>query len=138
MNGHGSRPARGGRYRTEGLALSAWLICTLVGGLLIDLDSGRSVVSLTMGHGVSLIDAAGAALLLAGWSMAVIVARRSAVPLLLRPRPLPTAAALFASCAGLLIAALLVPDFSGRKFVVAGFILLVEGAAAASVLTKSE
>ena len=116
----------------------AWLTCTVVGVLLIDLDSGRSVVSLTMDHGVSLVDAAGAALLLAGWSTAVIVARRSAVSPFPRLRRLPSATALLASCAGLLTAALLVPDFSGRKFVVAGFVLLVEGAAAASLLAKPE
>ena len=138
MNGPGSRPARRGRSRTVGLALAVWLTCTLIGVLLIDLDSGPSLVSLPMGHGVSLIDATGAALLLAGWATAVIVARRAAVPLFPRPRRLTSVAALLASCAGLLTAALLVPDFSGRKFVVAGFVLLVEGAAAASVLAKPE
>lgn len=137
MNGLGSGPARGGPRRTMGLALAAWLACTVAGVLLIDLDAGPKLVSLTMGHGVSLLDAMGAALLVAGWSTAVLVARRDAVPLLPRLRLLPSVVALLAACAGLLTAALLVPDFSGRKFVVAGFVLLVEGAAAATLLARS-
>ena len=121
-----------GRRRIA-VALVAWLLCTALGVLLIDLDSGPSLVSLTKGHGVSLVDAIGAALLLAGWSAALMIARR-AWDRLPAPGRLPSAVALLASCAGLLTAALLVPDFSGRKFVVAGFVLLVEGAAAAALL----
>jgi hypothetical protein len=115
------------------MALGVWLACTLLGAFLIDLDSGPSLVSLTMSHGLSLVDAIGAALLLAGWSAVVLTARRQAWP----PFPVPgrlSSAALLASCAGLLTAALLVPDFAGRKFVVAGFVLLVEGVAAATLL----
>ena len=118
------------------MALGAWLACTLLGVFLIDLDSGPSLVSLTMGHGVSLIDAIGAALLLAGWSVAVMAARHPASPRFPTPGRLPSAVALLASCVGLLTAGLLVPDFAGRKFVVAGFVLLVEGAAAATLLAK--
>jgi hypothetical protein len=116
------------------MALGTWLACTLLGAFLIDLDSGPSLVSLTRGHGVSLVDATGAALLLAGWAAAVMIARRGVwFP---APGRVPSAAALLASCAGLLTAALLVPDFAGRKFVVAGFVLLVEGAAGATLLAK--
>ena len=132
-SGRGARPARGGRRRIT-IALGAWLACTLVGVFLIDLDSGPSLVSLTMGHGMSLVDAIGAALLLAGWSAALMTARRCASPRFPASRRVPSAAALLASCAGLLTAALFVPDFAGRKFVVAGFVLLVEAAAAATVL----
>lgn len=105
---------------------------------LIDLDYGPSLVSLTMDHGVSLIDAMGAVLVLTGWSMAVVMARRRGWPLFPTLGRRPSAAALLASCAGLFTAALLVPDFAGRKFVVAGFALLVEVAAAATVLAKPE
>src|SRR5829696_8965156 len=127
-----------GLARIVALALGAWLACTLVGAFLIDLDKGPSLVSLPMQHGVSLIDAMGAALLLAGWAMAVVIVRRRAWRLFPRPGRRASRAVLLASFAGLLTAALLVPDFDGRKFVVAGFVLLVEGAAAAAVLTRSD
>ena len=119
------------------LALGLWVACTVLGVYLIDLDSGPSLVSLPNDHGVSLIDAAATALLLAGWSAAVVTTRRSEWPPFPSPGRLASAAALVASCAGLVTAALLVPDFAGRKFVVAGLVLLVEGAAAATVLARS-
>ena len=89
-----------------------------------------------MDHGVSVVDAIGGALLLAGWATAVALARRRPWPLLPPLERLATRA-LLASCAGLLIALLLVPDFDGRKLVVAGLILLVEAAAAATVLARA-
>jgi hypothetical protein len=122
------------RGRIVALALGAWLACTLLGLFLVDLDYGPSLVSLPRRHGVTLVDATGAALLLAGWSTAVMLARRRAWPMFRTLGRFPSTAALLASCAGLLTVALLVPDFAGRKFVVAGFVLLVEAAAAASAL----
>jgi len=119
------------------LALGTWLACTVLGVFLIDLDYGPSLVSLPMHHGVSLMDAMGGAFLVAGWSTAVATARRRA-SLFNAPGRLPSIAALVASCAGLLIAALLVPDFAGRKFVVGAFVVLVEAAAAAVAVAKPE
>ena len=140
MNGHDSGPraraAHGRRGGTVALALGLWVVCTVLGVWLIDLDSGPSLVSLPNDHGVSLIDAAGTALLLAGWSAAVLTPRRSASLPLPTPGRVASGAALVASCAGLVTAALLVPDFAGRKFVVAGLVLVVEGAAAATVLAR--
>jgi hypothetical protein len=75
-------------------------------------------VSLTLNHGVSLVDAIGAGLVLAGWSTVVVIARRRgwlAFPTPGRPA-----------------------SVAGRKLVVAGFVLLVEVAAAATVLAKPE
>ena len=139
MDGHesgpGARATHGARGRTVALALGPWVVCTALGAWLIDLDSGPSLVSLPSDHGVSLIDAAGAVLLLAGWSAAVLIARHGASPLHTPGRAV-SAAALIASCAGLMTAALLVPDFAGRKLVVAGLVLFVEGVAAATVLAR--
>ena len=136
-SGPGARGARDARGRTGALALGLWVVCTALGVWLIDLDSGPSLVSLPSEHGVSLIDAAGTALLVAGWSAAVVTARSGAWPPFPAPGRLASAAVLIASCTGLVTAALLVPDFAGRKFVVAGLVLLVEGAAAATVLARS-
>jgi hypothetical protein len=121
-----------GRWRILVPALAVWLGCTLLGVLLIDRDSGPSLLSLPNRHGVSLLDAVGAALLLAGWAAAVRKARREGWPRF-RAAGRLSAAVLPAVVAGLLTAAL-VPDFGGRKFVVAGFLLLLEAAAAARVL----
>jgi hypothetical protein len=119
------------------LALVSWLACTVLGLILIDLDVGPRLVSLTMGHGVTLTDAMAAALLLAGWLAPVVTARRrpltNRIPM---PGRLLSTVASLASGASLVTAALLMPDFAGRKFVVAGFVLLVECAAAATVLAQ--
>jgi small-conductance mechanosensitive channel len=115
-----------------------WLACTVGGLILIDIDMGPSVVSLTMDHGVTATDVVGAAMLLAGWWAVVVAARRWCATR--RPSPrgrLLSAVALLATGVGLLVAALLTPDYAGRKFVVAGIALLTECAAAATVLAWS-
>jgi hypothetical protein len=115
-----------------------WLACTVLGLILIDSDMGPSVVSLTMHHGVTAADVMGAAMLLVGWWAVVVTARRWRTARLTSPRGrILSAVALLATGVGLLVAALLVPDYAGRKFVVAGIALLTECAAAATVLAWS-
>jgi hypothetical protein len=117
------------------LALLSWLVCTIVGLVLIDLDVGPRLVSLTMGHGITVTDAMAAGLLVAGWLAVVVTARRRPVRRWIRtPRPALCAAASLAAVAGLVTTAVLMPDYAGRKVVVAGFALLVECAVAATVL----
>jgi hypothetical protein len=117
------------------LALLGWLACTILGLVLIDLDVGPRLVSLTMGHGITLTDAMAAAVLMAGWLAVVVTARRRHVRRRIRtPGPALCAAASLAAVAGLVTTAVLMPDYAGRKVVVAGFALLVECAAAATVL----
>jgi len=112
-----------------------WLACTVFGLMLIDLDAGPSLVSLTMDHGVTAADVVGAAMLLAGWLAVLETARRWRATRVTSARGrLLSAVALLATGAGLLVAALLMPDYAGRKFVVAGIALLMECAAAATVL----
>jgi hypothetical protein len=117
------------------LALLSWLTCTILGLILVDLDAGPRLVSLTMGHGVTLTDAVAAAVLLAGWLAFVLTARRRRVTRRIpTPGPLLCATASLASGVGLVTTALLLPDYAGRKLVVAAFALLVECATAATVL----
>jgi len=115
-----------------------WLACTVFGLILIDLDIGPTVVSLTVDHGVTAADLVGAGVLLAGWWVVVVTARRWRAARLTSPRGrILSAVALLATGVGLLITALLMPDYAGRKFVVGGIALLTECAAAATVLAWS-
>jgi small-conductance mechanosensitive channel len=112
-----------------------WLACTVFGLILIDLDMGPGVVVLTMDHGVTGMDVVGAAMLLAGWLAVVVTARRWRARRLMSTRGrLLSTLVLSATGVTLLVAALLMPDYAGRKFVVAGIALVMECAAAATVL----
>src|SRR5688500_4553661 len=117
------------------LALLGWLACTVLALILVDLDIGPGLVSLTMDHGLTVADAVAVALLVAGWLVPVVVARRrGAAYRIAAPGRLVSAVLALIAGAGLLTAALLVPDFTGRRFVVGAFALLVECAAAATAL----
>ena len=119
------------------LALLSWLALTVAGLELIDLDSGPELVSLPMDHGLTVFDALGLAALLLGSVTPVVIARRR-VPAHRLPvvPPLLSAAAVAGSLACLVTAALLVPDFSGRRFVVAGLVLISQCAGAVAFLTR--
>ena len=118
-------------------ALLGWFACTTAGLILVDLDVGPRLASLTMDHGLTAADAVAVALLVAGWLVPVVTARRRRVACRIpTPQRRVSAAAALAAGAGLITAALLTPDFAGRKFVVAGLALLVECAAAAAVLAR--
>lgn len=118
-------------------ALAGWLACTALGLILIDLDVGPRLVSLTMGHGVTVTDASAVAVLVAGWLAPVVTARRRLFTYQIpaSARRLSAVAALI-SGAALVTAAVLLPDFAGRKFVVAGSALLLECAAATTILAR--
>ena len=119
------------------LAVAIWLTCTSLGFVLIDLDAGPLLVPLTADHGLTVVDAAGAAALVAGWAAPMAIARRR-----LASYPIPAARPLVAGvtvvCAGvcLLIASILVRDFPGQSVVVAGLVLVVQYAGAAAVLAR--
>lgn len=119
------------------LALLGWLACTAAGLILVDLDVGPQLVSLTMGHGLTVTDAAAVAVLVVGWLVPVVTARRRRIAFgVSTPGRRVSGAAALAAGAALLTAALLTPDFAGRKFVVATLALLVECAAAAAVVAR--
>jgi hypothetical protein len=117
------------------LALAVWLACTAGGFLLIDLDVGRKLVTLTMGHGLTVVDAAGAALLVAGWLAAAGTARQRFGTRRTRPSQgvvIALVVGVLGAC--VLAASTFVEDFAGRKFVVAALVLVGEVAAAAVAL----
>jgi hypothetical protein len=117
------------------LALAVWLACTAGGFVLIDLDVGRKLVTLTMGHGLTVVDAAGAALLVAGWLAAAGAARQRFGTNRARPsQRVAIAVVVVGLGVSVLAASTLVEDFAGRKFVIAALVLVAEVAAAAIAL----
>jgi hypothetical protein len=64
-------------------AVLVWLVCSVLGGVLIALpDSDQRVFSLSAAHGPSMADLVGVLVMLAGWTLflrALWVARRHAV-----------------------------------------------------------
>jgi len=117
------------------LGLASWLAFTALGLLLINLDSGPKIVSLVSGHGLKALDVVGGAALSVGW-IALVVSGRRQFALSRAPRPVMGNIAVLGSGFGLLATSLLAPDFSGRGFVVAGFLLVFQTAAALTVFAR--
>lgn len=116
------------------LAVVGWLGCTVLGLALVDLDAGPRIVSLSQGHGVSVIDAAGIAVLVAGWTALVLVMRRQGGYWLPTAQRSWSASIAAGAGAALLVVSLAVPDFTGRSYAMGVLLVVLEGAAAAALL----
>jgi len=120
------------------LGLASWLACTALGLLLIDVDSGPTLVSLTSGHGLTAIDAAGVTAIIAGSAAPLLICRRE-----LASRQVPAQRRLASGVAvvagvGVLAVSLLVPDFAGRKFVLATLLVMLQATAGFTAIARQD
>jgi hypothetical protein len=120
------------------LGLASWLACTALGLLLIDVDSGPTLVSLTSGHGLTAIDAAGVTAIIAGSAAPLLICRRE-----LASRQVPAQRRLASGVAvvagvGVLAVSLLVPDFAGRKFVLATLVVMLQATAGFTAIARQD
>ncbi len=108
------------------LALSAWLACSVAGFLLVDLDAGPTLVSISSDVGLSVVDAVAAVMLLTAWVTPAVRARREGSWPRGRGRGLGPTALIVGLLAASLLAGAVFADFVGRKFAIAAAVLLVQ------------
>lgn len=118
------------------LAIVCWLSCTAFGLALLDLDAGPRLVSLPQEHGLSVVDAVGLAVLAAGWMAPVLVGRRRPEYRLPATSRRWSTLTILGAGTALAVVALVMPDFTGRRYAMGALLLTVESAAAAAVLAR--